>query len=87
MLLIFHVESVFKYGDEESRRPRVPHHKDRPQMATKTTRNFITTNAVTNIMSVPRKPASKYVDAPKGTQHLVEVCKNVSQCIIINNCY
>lgn len=42
-------------------------------MGTKTSRNFITTNAVNTIMSVPRKPQSKYVDTPKGAQHLVEV--------------
>lgn len=64
--------STFKYPDAESRRPAVPNHKDNPQMGTKTTRNFITTNAVNNIMSVPRKPPSKYVDSPKGTKHLVE---------------
>ena len=71
--LSFPTDSTFKYPDAESRRPAVPNHKDNPQMGTKTTRNFITTNAVNNIMSVPRKPPSKYVDSPKGTKHLVEV--------------
>lgn len=64
--------STFKYPDAASRRPAVPRHTDQPQMGAKTTKNFITTNAVTNIMSVPRQPPSKYVDAPGGTKHLVE---------------
>lgn len=66
-------ESLFEYPDAASRRPPVPTHNERPQMGTKTTRNFITTNAVTNIMSVPRNPPLKYVDTSKGSQHLVAV--------------
>ena len=45
-------------------------------MGVKTERNFITTNAVSNIMSVPRNPPLKYVDTSKGAQHLVEVKHN-----------
>jgi hypothetical protein len=67
------VDSTFKYPDEATRRPAVPRHNEQPQMGAKSSQNFITTNAVTNIMSVPRQPPSKFVDAPQGTKHLVEV--------------
>lgn len=66
-------ETNFQYPDTDRRRPPVPNHKDKPLMGTKTSRNFITTNAVTNILSVPRIPAPKYVDTPKGAKHTVEV--------------
>lgn len=39
---------------------------DMPIMGLKTTKNFITQNAVENIMSVPTKPAKNYVDSRGG---------------------
>lgn len=48
------------------RRPLVPPHTEQPQLGTKSNKNFITTNAVSNIMAVPRKPAAKYVDTSSG---------------------
>ncbi len=41
-------------------------------MGAKSTRNFIATNAVSNIMSVPRKPAIGYVDTALGSRHQLE---------------
>ncbi len=54
----------------------MPPAADVPQMAEKSSRNFITTNAVNNILSVPRKPASKYVDKETGATHDLEVLHN-----------
>jgi hypothetical protein len=55
----------FKYPDE--RRPAVPKAKDAaPLMGIKTTKNFITTNAVENIMAVPKKPATNFADTRNG---------------------
>ena len=41
-------------------------------MAEKTSKNFITTNAVSNILAVPTKPTPKYVDSPFGAAHNLE---------------
>jgi len=59
-------KSSFKYSDDERRKPNVPRKDDRPIMGLKTTKNFITQNAVENIMSVPKKPDRNYVDTKKG---------------------
>ena len=57
----------FHYPDEERKRPAVPRAKDAPPlMGIKTTKNFITTNAVENIMAVPKKPAANTVDTRHG---------------------
>ena len=38
-------------------------------MGMKTNKNFITQNAVSNIMSVPKKPEKIFVDTNKGDKH------------------
>lgn len=58
-------------------------------MGLKTTKNFITTNAVQNITSVPRRPEKIYVDTKKGDKNYLEpsgmepvyVHKKVRTCI------
>ncbi|XP_074659062.1 enkurin-like [Tubulanus polymorphus] len=62
--------SEFKYTD--SRKPPVPKPDDRPVMGLRTTKNFITTNAVENIMSVPKKPEMNYVDTKCGDKRPLE---------------
>lgn len=62
----------FKYPDEATRRPRVPAHTDCPQMGAKSTRDFISTNAVSTIMSVARKSKPVHVDKEVGTRHALE---------------
>ncbi|XP_064614205.1 enkurin-like [Liolophura sinensis] len=62
----------FKYPDEDHRRPAVPAPSDRPLMGLKTTKNFITTNAVENITSVPKKAEKIYVDTKKGDKHKLD---------------
>lgn len=56
----------FHYPDNEPRRPPVPRAGDAPIMGIKTNKNFITQNAVSNIMSVPKKPEKNLVDTKKG---------------------
>ncbi len=63
-------DTDFKFSDV--RKPPVPGHTERPQMGAKSTRNFIATNAVNNIISVPRKPAPIYVDTSAGSKHQLE---------------
>ncbi|KAK3587935.1 hypothetical protein CHS0354_014450 [Potamilus streckersoni] len=62
----------FHYPDEKRRRPPVPKKDDMPLMGLKTTKNFITTNAVQTITSVPRKPEKIYVDTRKGDKHYLD---------------
>ncbi|ESP01923.1 hypothetical protein LOTGIDRAFT_199949 [Lottia gigantea] len=59
----------FTYGDEDHRKPPIPSKDDKPLMGLKTTKNFITTNAVQNITSVPKRPEKKYVDTRNGDAH------------------
>ncbi|XP_038044913.1 enkurin-like [Patiria miniata] len=65
-------KTSFKYPDEDKRKPMVPKKEDRPLMGLKSNKNFITTNAVENIMSVPKKPAANFVDTAKGSTHPLE---------------
>jgi len=59
-------KSVYMYPDENARRPPVPKHTEKPVMGLKSNKNFITNNAVENIMSVPKKPAAKFADTKDG---------------------
>jgi len=62
----------FKYPDADRSKPSVPKPDDTPLMGLKTTKNFITTNAVENITAVPKLPAKKFVDTKKGdVQNLI----------------
>ena len=62
-------EEEFHYPDEDRKRPPVPDRKDRPLMGLKTNKNFISTNAVNNITSVPKKPEKKFADTRNGDVH------------------
>merc|ERR1739841_68815 len=62
----------FKYPDEEKRKPNVPKQSDAPVSGVKSNKNFINSNAVENIMSVPKQPACNYVDSKDGTIHNLE---------------
>lgn len=41
-------------------------------MAVKSNKNFVTANAVENIMSIPKKPEKKYADTKMGATHQLE---------------
>lgn len=62
----------FHYADEDRKKPTVPPKQDQPLMGLKTTKNFLTTNAVQNITSVPRRPEKIYVDTKKGDKNYLE---------------
>lgn len=62
-------KTKFNYPDESTRRPAVPKHTEKPLMGVKSNKNFITTNAVENIMSVPKKPEKKFADTRGGATH------------------
>jgi hypothetical protein len=59
----------FRYPDSDQRKPPVPKVDEKPVMGLKTNKNFITENAVQNIMAVPKKPEKAYVDTCKGDKH------------------
>ena len=71
-LCYFSLEKDFKFPDEEQRRPNVPKHTEKPVMGIKSNKNFINTNAVENIMSVPKKPAANFADTRVGSTHPLE---------------
>nr|XP_039250817.1 enkurin-like [Styela clava] len=60
------------FDDKVGRKPPVPRKDDKPLMGIRTNKNFINTNAVENIMSVPKKPVPKYVDTRWGDNGLLE---------------
>ncbi|KAI4882785.1 hypothetical protein NFI96_017034 [Prochilodus magdalenae] len=63
----------FTYGDEVySKKPPVPSKTDRPPMGIHTRKNFIRTNAIENIMAVPRIPKPAYTDTKHGDKQLLE---------------
>ena len=59
-------EQDFKYRDGDIKKPPVPDRSCKPLMGLKTTKNFLTTNAVENITSVPKIPGKKLVDTKNG---------------------
>lgn len=66
----FFSEQKFEYADADRKKPAVPTSKDEPPLlGLKTTKNFITKNAVETIMSVPGKPEKKYADTRIGDTH------------------
>lgn len=65
-------ESSFKYPDADQRRPLVPTLSEKPQMATPTKKDFVSTNITANIMSVPKKPSPAFVDTARGSKQPLE---------------
>lgn len=63
------------------RKPHLPTLQERPQMAAKTDKDFLKTNAISTITAVPKKPKPKYTDSPNGTTHLLEESGLVPQYI------
>merc|ERR1712166_1385803 len=47
--------SKFEYTDSRTRKPHPPRRQDRPVQGLVTSKNFITCNAVENILAVPKK--------------------------------
>ena len=64
--------SASQNGSGSQKKPHVPTQEERPVMGLKTTKNFITQNAVETIMSVPKKPQKYNVDTRKGDKFPLE---------------
>lgn len=64
------------------RKPHVPRAHERPQMATKTEKDFLKTNAISTITAVPKKPKPKYIDTPSGDTHLLEESGLIPQYVL-----
>ena len=88
-------EVEFHYTDEERKRPEVPKKEEQPLMGLKSTKDFITTNAVQNITSVPKRPEKIFVDTKKGDKNYLDpsglepvfVHKKVYiVCLIMHSC-
>uniref|UniRef100_A0A671KVG7 Enkurin-like n=1 Tax=Sinocyclocheilus anshuiensis TaxID=1608454 RepID=A0A671KVG7_9TELE len=63
----------FKYEDDELHsKPPIPARTDKPLMGLHSNKNFIKTNAVENIMTVPKKPQPVYAYTKKGDKQLLE---------------
>ena len=65
----------------EQIKPPVPRHDERPQMGKKTNKDFVKTNAIENITTIPKKPVPKYVDSPQGKTYALEGSGLVPQYI------
>jgi len=62
----------FKYEDSDARRPPVPARDERPVMGQRTNKNYISENALQNIMSAPRNPEHYHVDTRRGDKFVLE---------------
>ena len=51
------------------RKPKVPTRYEQNAVAAKTEKDFIKTNAIENITSVPRKPTAQYCDTNTGNKN------------------
>lgn len=61
------------YLDKEAvKKPNVPTKTDKPLMGIHTKKDFIKTNAIENIMAVPKKPQHIYADTKSGDKQLLE---------------
>eukprot|EP00794_Sanderia_malayensis_P003882 gene3882-4426_t len=65
-------KTAFSYSDSDRRKVPVPSHAEKPVMGLKSNKNFITTNAVENIMSIPKKAAVNYADTRNGSTHALD---------------
>lgn len=55
-----------RMAKKESRKPAVPTRYEQNKVAAQTEKDFIKTNAIENITSVPRKPKAEYCDTNTG---------------------
>lgn len=59
-------------AEPAAKKPGVPRHNEQPLLGLKTTKNFVSQNAVDAIMTVPRKPEKNCVDSRKGNKFNLE---------------
>lgn len=61
--------SKFTYTDENARKPKVPAREEKPVFGLVTTKNFVTANAIENILMEKKTPADKNVDWLKKEEY------------------
>lgn len=62
----------FVYPDAARNRPKIPKNGDMPPLGYKTKKDFITSNAIENITSIPSNPHRIYVDTRIGDKNLLD---------------
>lgn len=62
----------FVYPDAAKRKPNIPKNGDMPPLGYKTKKDFITSNALDNIKSIPANPHRIYVDTRIGDKNLLD---------------
>ncbi|KAL0961645.1 hypothetical protein UPYG_G00353570 [Umbra pygmaea] len=63
----------FSYLNGETlKKPQIPAKAEQPLMRIQTKKDFVKTNAIENIMAVPRKPQPIYADTKTGDKQLLE---------------
>jgi len=60
------------HSEAERKKPPVPKNGDMPKMGFKTKKDFVTSNALANINSVPANPHRIYVDTRIGDKNLLD---------------
>ncbi|XP_065666730.1 enkurin isoform X2 [Hydra vulgaris] len=61
-----------KCNKNEEKKSPVSKHDENVVLLSKTNKDFISRNAVENILSIPKKPACKFTDTRNGTTHSLE---------------
>ncbi|XP_034162440.2 enkurin [Pangasianodon hypophthalmus] len=59
-------------NDVQPRKPQIPAKTEQPLMGVHTKRDFVRSNAVENMMAVPRKPRAAYAHTKHGDKELLE---------------
>ena len=90
--IIFLARDSSKQREETSRKAPVPSLRDAPKMGARTEKNFIQSNALDAVMTVPKKPERNMVDDRFGDKFPIDqsgltpkyVLKKVKEKIIFN---
>lgn len=71
--ILLHIENETSSNkDPVQRKPPVPNIRDVPKMGTRTEKNFIQTNALDVVMTVPKKPERNVVDDRFGDKFPID---------------
>ncbi|TSU75987.1 Enkurin [Bagarius yarrelli] len=62
----------FSYGDGQPKKPHLPSRTDQPPLGVHSQKDFVKTNAMETILSVPRKPEPAYAHTKHGDKELLE---------------
>ncbi|CAF3794814.1 unnamed protein product [Adineta steineri] len=65
-------KDTISYKDRLPRKAPVPNIRDAPKMGARTEKNFVQTNALDVVMTVPKKPERNIVDARHGDKYPID---------------